>query len=490
MRITKFQYFNLVFILAGVFLFGQETSTDLDSMFDDSVVEEDEDQASDKTNDAINFDDMFEEAIIEDKDGQEIFPDTETIPLFDNPQDRLLKDEDVNWGGNFTFSPTVNLSFPSYSAFTGGLSGGASANRVFSNNLESELFFDARPSTDFRVFGKSKFQYNGSGFDFKIFELFSDFHWEDSIFFRAGKQRADWGVGRFFSPADLVSLATINPLDPTLEREGPVALKIHAPLDINNIYFYLLSNEVTDPLAMSVGIRGEAVIGNYEIGFGGMYQKDLIPRGILTFTGPLEAIDLFGEMVIQKGTERNKIVLEETELFGKIIKTISPVHSSERTEWYLAATIGASYVENEENIFFSAQYYYNPLGYENSDGLWQAQIALLADTSFNGGPDGTFNLKGPDLVYFGQHNFAASVLWNEILDSKLNFSTFWVSNLSDNSGLVRANFSYSLFDEVRLSFGTTVGYGVFDTDFLTGSTTEYRENVNFSLNASLGSGRF
>ena len=81
-------------------------------------------------------------------------------------------------------------------------------------------------------------------------------------------------------------------------------------------------------------------------------------------------------------------------------------------------------------------------------------------------------------------------MWNEILDSKLNFSTFWVSNLSDNSGLVRANFSYSLFDEVRLSFGTTVGYGVFDTDFLTGSTTEYRENVNFSLNASLGSGRF
>ena len=92
MRITKLQYFNLVFVLVGVFLLGQETSTDLDSMFNDSVVEEDENQTSAKINYAINFDDMFEEATVEDKDGKEIFPDTETIPLFDYRQDRLLKD--------------------------------------------------------------------------------------------------------------------------------------------------------------------------------------------------------------------------------------------------------------------------------------------------------------------------------------------------------------------------------------------------------------
>ena len=65
MGITKLQHFNLVFILFGVFLFGQETSADLDSMFDDSVVEEDENQISDKTNEAINFDDMFEEATVQ-----------------------------------------------------------------------------------------------------------------------------------------------------------------------------------------------------------------------------------------------------------------------------------------------------------------------------------------------------------------------------------------------------------------------------------------
>ena len=68
MTIIKFQYFILAFVFVTVFLFSQEVSKDLDSMFDDPVVEEDGNQVSDKTNDAINFDDMFEAETIDNKD--------------------------------------------------------------------------------------------------------------------------------------------------------------------------------------------------------------------------------------------------------------------------------------------------------------------------------------------------------------------------------------------------------------------------------------
>ena len=39
---------------------------------------------------------------------------------------------------------------------------------------------------------------------FHVSELFSDFQFRDTLFFRAGKQTINWGVGYFFSPADLL----------------------------------------------------------------------------------------------------------------------------------------------------------------------------------------------------------------------------------------------------------------------------------------------
>jgi hypothetical protein len=397
------------------------------------------------------------------------------------PEETLLTRAGVDWGGSFRYAPEVALGFPSYDALAAALRGEGQAERALRHELAAELYFDARPSSDFRVFGKARVDYTVPGsddsgeFTFTMFELFADFHWDDLVFFRAGKQRADWGVGRFFSPADLMSLVTIDPLDPEAEREGPVAVKVHAPLGVHNAYLYLITGDYRDPLDVAVGARAELLIGGVELGAGGLIQAELVPKAIATATGSAGDFDLFAELVIQQGTERNRIELDAA---GRLEVTGRDARSE---EWFPAATVGAVYFAGEPGIALAAQYYYNPLGYPDSAALAPARAALQA-------PDGTGPRRsGPqpelvDLLYFGHHYAGASAAWNGIADSDLSASLFWLANLSDGSGIVRPSLSYQVLDYARLSLGASLGYGT--------GATEYGERVAFTLGAALGIGSF
>ena len=408
------------------------------------------------------------------------------------PEETLLTRAGVDWGGSFRYAPEVELGFPSYDALAAALRGEGQAERALRHELAAELYFDARPSSDFRVFGKAKVDYtvpgtDGSGeeqagrtasggeFTFTMFELFADFHWDDRVFFRAGKQRADWGVGRFFSPADLMSLVTIDPLDPEAEREGPVALKVHAPLGVHNAYLYLITGDFRDPLDVALGARAELVVGGVELGAGSLIQADLVPKGIATATGSLGDFDLFAELVIQQGTERNRIELDAA---GKL--SVTP-RDARAEEWFPAATAGALYFDPDPGIVVAVQYYFNPLGYPGSAALAPARAALRG--AEGAGPPRT----GPkpeavDLLYFGHHYAGASAAWNGIADTDLSASLFWLANLSDGSGIVRPSLSYQVLDYARLSLGASLGYGT--------GATEYGERVAFTLGAALGIGSF
>ena len=407
------------------------------------------------------------------------------------PEETLLTRAGVDWGGSFRYAPEVELSFRSYDALSAALRGEDEAERALRHDLAAELYFDARPSSDFRVFGKARLDYAlpgsavaggtpagappGGEFSFTMFELFADFHWDDRVFFRAGKQRADWGVGRFFSPADLMSLVTIDPLDPEAQREGPVALKVHAPLGVHNAYLYLVTGSFRDPLDVAVGARAELVVGGVELGAGGLIQAELVPKAIATATGSVGDFDLFAELVIQRGTERNRIELDAT---GRLKVTGREARAE---EWFPAATVGALYFNPDPGIVLAVQYYYNPLGYPDSAALAPARAALRA--ADGAGPPRT----GPqpeavDLLYFGHHYAGASAAWNGIVDTDLSASLFWLANLSDGSGIVRPALSYQVLEYARLSLGTSLGYGT--------GATEYGERVAVTLGAALGVGSF
>ena len=453
-------------------------SEDLDSLFDSEMIEDESGNGADAAAadaDSGDLDALFDSEVVETAvTGSD-------AGAGGAPDERLLTRAGVDWGGSFRYAPEVELGFPDYAALAAALRGEGAAERTLRHDLGAELYFDARPSSDFRAFGKARVDYTlpatgaGSEFTFTLFELFADFHWDDRVFFRAGKQRADWGVGRFFSPADLMSLVTIDPLDPEAQREGPVALKVHAPLGVHNAYLYVVTGDFRDPLDIAVGARAELLVGGVELGAGGLVQANLVPKAIATATGPVGDFDLFAELVIQQGTERNLVELDAA---GRLKVTSRDARAG---EWFPAATIGALYFAAEPGIVLAAQYYYNPLGYPDSSALAPARAALRPPGAA-GAPPGGLRPEVVDLLFFGRHYAGASAAWNGIAESDLGASVFWLANLSDGSGIVRPSLTWQALDYARLSLGASLGYGT--------EATEYGERVAFTLGAALGVGSF
>lgn len=162
-----------------------------------------------------------------------------------------------------------------------------------------DLYFDARPYSYFRVLGKMKAVYPfgtaaggavqaapGTAYqppasatsvpNIAVFELFADVNWNERLLLRVGQQTINWGVGRFFSPADILSLTPINPMQPTLERQGPLALGVTIPFArVDNAYLYVIANQAFavggasfQPADLAVAPKVEVLLGDYEVGLG------------------------------------------------------------------------------------------------------------------------------------------------------------------------------------------------------------------------------
>jgi hypothetical protein len=355
--------------------------------------------------------------------------------------------------------------------------------RLLDAAVEGDLFFDARPERDFRVFGKIKtsFGYDSAAlelipaeepwqWELRLFELFSDFQFGDRLFFRAGKHTIRWGVGYFFSPADVFNLVSIDPEDPEAEREGPVSLKTQVPFGPHNAYLYVVAAEdVTRPEGLAYASKLELVIGEYELGIGAFYRPDLElrPKGMLTLTGSIWDIDLFGEAVLQWGSDRTYVRPAAPPPFYETYTRLD--------ELFFSATAGAAYLNVDWNFALYAQYYYNGTGYaEFSVDTITATAALLAG-----------DLTASDLLYRGRHYLAASASWSEILDSDFALGLLYLANFSDGSGLLSPTLSWQPWDYFRLSLGVPWRYGQEGDELAPNGQT-----VGVSISATLGSGKF
>ncbi|MBN2553991.1 MAG: hypothetical protein JXB06_14535 [Spirochaetales bacterium] len=354
------------------------------------------------------------------------------------PEEAFLVSERLEWGGSFELALDAMVSWDGYPAPWEDEFWRTPAS--LGTWLYTDLFFDARPERDFRVFGKVKAEYAyPAEWDIRIFELFADFQYKDLLFFRAGKQTVQWGVGYFFSPADVLSLVSIDTEDPEAEREGPIAIKAHLPFAAHNAYLYLVANDIDRPREIAVAPKLELLLDRYELGIGAFYQVDLAPKGMLTLTGPLWDLDLFAEAMVQWGSDR-------------IFVRPSPVDPfyepySVEGEPLFSGTAGFGYRNPDWDIVLVAQYYYNGQAYE--DG----QLPALALQALE---DGAIN--STDLLYPGRHYLAAGLNWFEILDSRFTFSLLYLANFSDGSGLINPSLSWAPIEYLSFTTGLRITY--------------------------------
>ncbi|HWR11778.1 MAG TPA: hypothetical protein VN445_08145 [Rectinemataceae bacterium] len=437
----------------------------------------------------MNLDSLFGEEVVE------IASDAPTAT--GDPVTAALKSDKVRIGGSFygTLAPTATWT----SLWDGGSDLLDPDRKDLSSSLKSTLFFDARPKEDFRVYGsvKTSWPFSTATTDsievpnISIFELFADFSMNDKLFFRFGKSTVKWGVGYFWSPADVINLEQINLLDAEAQREGPVNFRVHIPVPgtQNNFYMYTILDENSVAFeTTALAAKAEFLLGNYELGLGAYYRYDTAERAMLTLTGPIGNLDVFGEAMVSRGSGKT---------FVTDIQTTSPYTiatsstADNRENLYFSASAGFLYNDSNNNMTAIGQYYYNGEGYSTATKDALVAKAKLAIASAVATPDpaaaAALSASLASLIYgSGQHYAALSFSKGELFTEDFSASIIAVANLSDWSGIVKPTFSYAVHDNLSLALSPTFFFGPADGEyaFLAGG-----DAVTLSLGATV-SGSF
>ena len=297
-------------------------------------------------------------------------------------------------------------------------------NDRLSTQMHATLYFDARPDTDSRVYGKADVLYsqiNGSdSLSVTLKELFSDFDIDDKIFFRVGKQTIAWGVGYFFSPADLLNVTDIDPSDPGADLEGPVAVKANMPLGVDNLYGYaILPSNGSDVTDLAWAGKYEQVFSQTEVGFGVFYQDGQDPAAMVTVSSGIDDISIFGEAVTKYGD----------------------------SQLYFQGTLGTMYTWSDDESDFDlsviGQYYYN---------------------------------GEPTAVNESESHYAACSVSVSLTDT-LSTGLFWIGNMGDHSGWLKPSLTWKPVDYISMTVGL---------DYLYGGMGDQFSPMGRSISASLG----
>lgn len=363
---------------------------------------------------AFDFDDLF---------GEDLFVELEMEEGALAPEEALLVQDRLDVGGSYSFNLGASRTM---------VKDGDDSSKL-DVSLGSQLYLDARPDPNFRAFGKAGLKYNVTEdkdpLKVKLLELFADFNYDNRVFFRAGKQNVKWGVGYFFSPADIVNIGHIDPLDPEAEREGSVALKIHYPKGSNNYYLYTLFDGVKEAKQIALAPKMEFVVGKTEVGLGGFYQHGKHPMLMATVSSSFGEVGFFGEAVLNFGSE------------------------------FLQATAGGMYrytdSEGRLDLAGTLQYYFNGEGYADQEGIKKVRQALINPQK----------LGSVALVGSGRHYLVGAVNWNRILGSKFSASVFVQANLSDGSGLIHGTLRLPALSKLQPSVGVSTNFGAPGTEF-------------------------
>lgn len=411
----------------------------------------------------FDFDSMFDDDLF--------FEVEEEIDY--NPEDILLVNDGWELGGNYNFSVRSTRSKVK----------GIEPITKFSSHLGGSLFLDSRPDVDKRFFSKVDFNYpvnSGDKLQINLMELFADYNWKNKVFFRAGKQNVSWGVGHFFSPADVINIGRKDPMDPDADLEGPVTLKAQtsAGNGRHNYYLYTLFDGVEHPKDVGVALKAEYVIGTSEVGFGTYLQRSKAPRLSMTMSSSVGQVALFGEAVVSKGSDKGFV--GEWSLFDYPIQ--------KKDDLFFHLTGGGMYRYSDPNNLFNfmtaLQYYYNGEGYKDQQVIGDARKIYLA-VSQSEYADKVAHVVPSDLFSTGRHYLAGMLSWNGMFDSDFSSMLTVVSNLSDKSGMVNTSLSLPAFSSIRPSVGANFTYGELGSEFGIG---EPNSSVYFAV--TLGSTMF
>ncbi|MGL1890474.1 MAG: hypothetical protein OCD02_02555 [Spirochaetaceae bacterium] len=488
----------IILMCSSFFIFAEEVGEDF---FSDDVDLEN-----------FDFDDMFGE------EGDDSFLEVveDTSDQVAETSSELLTTKGVEWGGSFSASISAGLTYTDLPGFSD-LADPDENEETFSPDLSATLYFNARPTDSTRYYGKVSTSipfYNSANALLEdsdnpgdvlegnfaevqipaitIEELFTDFNYDNKLFFRVGKQNAKWGVGYFFSPADFLSLESIDPENPEADREGPIAIKMSMPFGLDNLYtFITVPNSVFEDSSdasisdLIVAPMYQILLGETEVSTGFYYQKDSAPRGMVSATYGTNSNfgqwSFFGEAVGLYGSDKTFIEDDYTT-------------TTYDEKLFFNGTAGFMWSKDilENSFRFIGQYYYNGEGYDSDSTIVKdvtALYSLMAQEDLSAAvtlaPLLADGVGFSDLTNRHKHYLGLSFSISNLFDNEdLSISAFSLLNLVDVSGFIKPSITYSLFDDLSMSLGAT--FDVSDD----GDEYDFGDEFAISLTVNLGGGSF
>ena len=436
------------------------------------------------SDDSLFSDDVFsEDSLFADGDG--IDEVNEVSAKTDLSKGILFEDGSIKIGGNFTTSletKTVLYSEEDKSF------GENLKDSVLTPTANANLIVDARPTQSLRMYTKFGIQYpytvkgnlqNENSFDktvtlktqvtisdwFSLKELFTDFSIADTAFFRFGLHTVTWGTGYFFSPvSDLINTSSIDPENTSAQVDGSLNLRtqIVLPNTQNCLWFYVIPS--TDFVAgttadtylrdTALAAKADLVFGNWEFGIGGFYKYQNAPKAMLTASGSLKNVSIFGEFVYRYGADSE--------------------WSTKKDDWsdktnIFQATVGLSRYWKNPAITLAAQYYYDGNNKDNQYFTYGHNVAAsLIFGKILGNSDFTASIFG--IVNFGKEDLppSLSAMLPQTYASFINTMT------------LSAMVNYSPLSTIKIGMGPYITWKSFDNNPI----------VSLKLSASLGGGKF
>lgn len=467
------------------FVFAQENSSDLENdLFggdEDTLISADEARSDSKSN--LKFKADLEKASLS------------------------LESKKLRIGGSLSSSMGINYAWVDpYSKKDDYLKSFKDGKGTFNTTLNGSLFFDARPNEDLKLYGKFLFGFpfekslsgaltvpknsfgplppndiilpigvNGAA-NIKIQELYTDFSAKNIAFFRFGKHAVKWGTGYFYSPADVINISRIDPQDPTADREGGISLRTHIiiPKTQHNIWLYLLppgQGEDFDPKYTAGAAKGEFVVGNWELGFGGWYKYEKAPRLITTVSGSIAGkVAVFGEGVFAWGSDYTYYKADMSSY-------------TEKNKPFFQATLGGSYSNADTNTSIALQYFYNGFGYSNTDVSTSILEKAEDPVSLS---DASFRKKLQNVLAMGnrgQHYIALNISQNKLGTDKLSLNLFQQFAISELEGFSKLTLNWKIYKFASMSTGPSFSYPL-------SPNSKTKGEVRYSLSFRLGGGTF
>lgn len=422
-----------------------------------------------------------------------------------------LESKKMRIGGSLSSSMGINYSWVDpYSKKDDYLKSFKEGKGTFNTTLNGSLFFDARPSDDLKLYGKFLFGFpfekslSGQGAaiippapsippafygfklpafvevsgvpNIKIQELYTDFSAKNIAFFRFGKHAVKWGTGYFYSPADVINISRIDPQDPTADREGGISLRTHIiiPKTQHNIWLYLLppgQGEDFDPKYTAGAAKGEFVVGNWELGFGGWYKYEKAPRLITTVSGSIAGkVAVFGEGVFAWGSDYTYYKADMSSY-------------TEKNKPFFQATLGGSYSNTDTNTTIALQYFYNGFGYSNTDVSTSILEKAEDPVSLS---DASFRKKLQNVLAMGnrgQHYIALNISQNKLGTDKLSLNLFQQFAISELEGFSKLTLNWKIYKFASMSTGPSFSYPL-------SPSSKTKGQIGYSLSFRLGGGTF